>query len=153
MIKIKYEKLTSRAITPQKGTKKSQGFDLFAPIWETIYPGQTLVIPTGIRVEVPENHFMYISSKGGPAAKHNIFVLNSPGLLDEDYRGEILVILHMALNGDEDQKSYMIQTGEKIAQFVILPYPEVELEEGVVSKDTERGEGCLGSTGIFKGVD
>lgn len=154
---VKFEKIHPDAITPTQATAGSAGFDLYSVEDLTLYAGETRVVHTGIKVELPEGYLMYISSKGGPAAKESVFVLNSPGLLDADYRGEIIVILHKAPNVDDiewisqtcNTNSYKICKGQKIAQFVVLPYPQVKLVEGAVDNNTERGEGRLGSTGLF----
>lgn len=148
MIVVKYEKIHPDAKTPEQATPGSAGFDLFSIEDLELYPGETKIVHTGIRVELPLGHLMYISSKGGPAGKNNVFVLNSPGLLDQDYRGEIIVILHKTISHKEQGIPYLIKKGQKIAQFVVLPYPQVLLEEGIVDMNTERGEGRLGSTGL-----
>lgn len=149
MIQVKYEKIHPDAKTPTQATHGSAGFDLFSVEEVHLYPGETRIIHTGIKVELPLGHLMYISSKGGPAGKNDVFVLNSPGLLDQDYRGEIIVILHKAVSYRDQGIPYVIKVGQKIAQFVVLPYPQVTLTECVVDMNTERCEGKLGSTGLY----
>lgn len=149
-IQVKFEKLSEYAITPTQATEGSAGFDLYAIDDATIGPGETVVIDTGLKFEIPDGYFMYISSKSGLARNHGLLVLNSPALIDSDYRGEVSIILHKVNNvviPDMDGQSYYVRKGDKIAQFIILPYPKVSLVEGKVDVNTERGEGGFGSTG------
>jgi len=158
MIQVKFEKMSENAITPERANLGDVGFDLFSIDDVRIYPGKTVIVHTGIRIDLPEGYFAYVSSKSGPAGNNNVHVLNSPGLIDNSFRGEILVILHKTsqdLNhSDYNEKQlysyYEVTKGKKIAQFVILPYPEIELIEGKVDINTQRGEGKLGSSGLFK---
>lgn len=156
MITLKYEKIDPLAITPKQATPGSAGFDLYSIERKNINPGDTVMIRTGIRVEIPDGHFMYVSSKSGLAAKHGLSVLNSPGLIDNDYRGEIIIIMNRVgqkrhtgekLCIEKSNSPIVIDPGDKIAQFVVLPYPKVELVEGVIDSVTVRGEGGFGSTG------
>lgn len=151
ILSIKYEKLHDKARKPVQATDGSAGFDLFAVKDIYIRPGEIVVVDTGLKFEIPEGYFMYVSSKSGLAVKHGIHVLNSPGLIDHDYRGELSVILHKVNNLQEiegrEDFGYQISRGDKIAQFVVLPYPKVILHEGVVNVNTQRGSGGFGSTG------
>lgn len=152
---IKFEKLNEHAKTPTQATEGSAGFDLYATKDVVIGPGETVVIDTGLKFEIPHGHLMYISSKSGLARHFGVHVLNSPALIDSDYRGEVSVILHKAndvaitdvSNIGRAGQSYYIRKGDKVAQFVILPYQKLILLEGQVDVNTERGEGGFGSTG------
>jgi dUTP pyrophosphatase len=144
-VAITLEKIHPDAIIPKPATPGSAGFDLHSIEDVTIYPGETKVIKTGLKVSLPGGHLMYISSRGGLAAKHNIFVLNSPGLVDSDYRGEIMCIMHKTF--DKSYKPYLISKGDRVAQFVVMPHPKVNVVEATVVNDTERGEGRFSSTG------
>lgn len=154
-VRVRFEKLNKHAITPTQATEGSAGFDLYAVDNVVIGPGETVVIDTGLKFEIPDGHLMYISSKSGLARHHGLLVLNSPALIDSDYRGEVSVILHKVndvtipdvSNIGRSGQSYYIEKGDKIAQFVILPYPKVALLEGKVDVNTKRGEGGFGSTG------
>ena len=155
MITVKYEKVCDYAKTPTQATEGSAGFDLYAINDAVIGPGETVVMDTGLKFEIPPGHLMYISSKSGLSKNFGVHVLNSPALIDSDYRGEVSVILHKAndvsiadaSNIGRAGQSYFVRKGDKIAQFVILPYPKVQLFEGQVDVNTERGEGGFGSTG------
>jgi dUTP pyrophosphatase len=154
---LKYEKIKPEAITPKQATSGSAGFDLFSTRDVDIHPGETVIIDTGLRFEIPDRHLMHILSKSGLARYYNIVVLNSPALIDSDYHREVSVILHREVGTqmrplvDEvfanENDPYHISKGDKIAQFVILPYPKVTLEEGVVDLDMEHSRGGFGSTG------
>ena len=100
------------------------------------------MVPTGLFVELPEGYEMQIRPRSGLAAKHGITVLNSPGTIDADYRGEIKVILVNLSN-----EPFVIQAGERIAQMVVARHEQIEWDEVEVLSDTERGAGGFGSTG------
>jgi dUTP pyrophosphatase len=102
------------------------------------------IIPTGLYVEIPKGYEIQIRSRSGLAAKQGIFVLNSPGTIDSDYRGEIKVILYYALN----QGSAVIKNGDRIAQMVLSKVDTIEWEEAFDLNETKRDTGGLGSTGV-----
>lgn len=106
-------------------------------------PGSRAIIPTGLRLEIPLGWEVQVRPRSGLALKHGVTVLNSPGTIDADYRGEIKVILH-----NTGKKTFEIAKGDRIAQLVMSPVFLVRLEEGFVDTDTERGEGGFGSTGV-----
>lgn len=130
---------------PQYATKQSAGIDLSAAVTESIIarPGETALVPTGLRMEIPEGYEGQIRPRSGIALKHTATVLNSPSTIDSDYRGEIMVLL---INlGKED---FVIRRGERIAQLVIAKCEAVSFVESEELSETSRGEGGFGSTGI-----
>lgn len=144
-MQLKIKRLNENAIIPKRATEGSAGMDLYACITEekTISPGEILLIPTGIAIELPSAEYVaYIFARSGLAIKHGITLANSVGVIDSDYRGEIRIGLCNVGN-----KSYTVTPNERIAQMVISPVslmPAVEAEE---LSDTERGSGGFGSTG------
>jgi dUTP pyrophosphatase len=130
--------------TPFYATEKSAGMDMKANIEEpiTLGPLERAMVPTGLYIALPDGTEAQVRPRSGLAAKHGISVLNSPGTIDADYRGEIKVALHN--HGTEPQ---VISAGERIAQMVVAPYYTVEYEEVEELSDTVRGAGGFGSTG------
>ena len=130
---------------PQYATAGSAGMDVRAFITETITipPGGRKLIPTGIKVAIPEGYEMQIRPRSGLALKHGITIVNTPGTIDADYRGEIGVIL---INLSD--KAFVVNDGERIAQMVVAPYTRVEWEASDSISATERGEGGFGHTGV-----
>ncbi|QSY98610.1 dUTP diphosphatase (plasmid) [Rhizobium bangladeshense] len=130
---------------PAYATEGAAGFDLIADILEeqTLSPGQYAVISTGLSVELPSHMELQVRPRSGLAAKHGITVLNSPGTIDADYRGIIGVILI-----NLGQEPYTIQPGARIAQAVIAPVIQADLEEVADLSETTRGKGGYGSTGV-----
>ena len=144
MVKILVKKLDSRVKLPSYKTIGSSGIDLMAltdkPI--TILPKKSYLVPTGISVAMPKNYEIQIRPRSGLAAKNNISVLNTPGTIDSDYRGEIKIIL---FNHGSDE--FLINNGDRIAQIVLMPVHKIDFEEVDNLPDTVRGEGGFGSTG------
>lgn len=130
--------------TPFYATERSAGMDIKANIEEpiTLQPLQRAMVPTGLYIALPEGTEAQIRPRSGLAAKHGITVLNTPGTIDADYRGEIKVILVNLSNED-----FVINPGERIAQMVVARYEQVEWDAVEVLDDTERGTGGFGSTG------
>lgn len=130
--------------TPFYATERSAGMDIKANIEEpiTLQPLQRAMVPTGLYIALPEGTEAQIRPRSGLAAKHGITVLNTPGTIDADYRGEIKVIL-VNLSNEE----FVINPGERIAQMVVARYEQVEWDAVEVLDDTERGAGGFGSTG------
>ena len=130
--------------TPFYATERSAGMDIKANIEEpiTLQPLQRAMVPTGLYIALPEGAEAQIRPRSGLAAKHGITVLNTPGTIDADYRGEIKVILVNLSNED-----FVINPGERIAQMVVARYEQVEWDAVEVLDDTERGAGGFGSTG------
>lgn len=130
--------------TPAYATEKSAGMDLKANIDEplTLGPLERAMVPTGLYMALPDGTEAQVRPRSGLAAKHGISVLNAPGTVDADYRGEVKVIL-VNLSNDP----FIINPGERIAQLVVAKYEKVEWEEVEVLDETERGTGGFGSTG------
>lgn len=129
---------------PQYATPQSAGVDLRAHIDTpvTLGPLERKIIPTGLKIALPEGSEAQVRPRSGLAAKHGVTVLNAPGTIDADYRGDIGVIL-VNLSND----SYTLQPGERIAQLVIAAYEKVHWQETDFLEDTPRGKGGFGSTG------
>ena len=143
MLKVKVIN-RSRFDLPRYATPLSAGMDVRANIDEAVVlrPLERAMIPTGLSIELPEGYEMQIRPRSGLAAKHGITVLNSPGTIDADYRGEIRVIL-VNLSNEE----FRIEAGERIAQMVVARHEQVEWELTEELDESERGEGGFGSTG------
>lgn len=129
---------------PEYQTPLSAGLDIRANISQsiTLSPLERAMVPTGLYVELPEGYEMQIRPRSGLAAKHGITVLNSPGTIDADYRGEIKVILVNLSN-----IPFTIEPGERIAQMIVARYEQVEWQAVESLSETERGAGGFGSTG------
>jgi len=143
MVKLLIKKLHKNIILPEYKTDGSSGMDLMANVEETvkILPGEKKIISTGIMVAIPEQYEIQIRPRSGLAAKNGISVLNTPGTIDSDYRGEIKVIL---INLGKD--IFQINKNDRIAQMIICPIIRVELKEVESLPETVRGEGGFGST-------
>ncbi len=145
MDKLKIKKLRENARIPFRATSGSAGMDLYACIDEpvTLEGGCKAVIPTGIAIELPSPDLgAFVFARSGLAIKHGIGLLNSVGVIDSDYRGEICVGIINQL-----KEAYTITPGERIAQLVIMPVSLIEAVETDELGSTERGEGGFGSTG------
>lgn len=145
MQKLKVKKLVEKAKLPSYGTPYSAGADLYACLdlpFCTIDAGKTEFVHTGISMAIPEGFVGLIYARSGLACKKGLAPANKVGVIDSDYRGEIIVALHN--HGDEQRR---IDDGERIAQIVITPYISVDYEESKDLDDTVRGEGGFGSTG------
>lgn len=134
----------SRFEVPQYATLHSAGMDLRANIEEsiTISPLARALVPTGLYIELPEGHEAQIRPRSGLAAKHGIGIVNSPGTIDSDYRGEIKIIL-VNLSNEE----FVLSPGERIAQMVVAKFERVEWIPVDQLEESSRGEGGFGSTG------
>ena len=134
----------SKHALPEYQTPLSAGLDIRANLDEsvTLRPLERAMIPTGLFVELPEGCEMQIRPRSGLAAKHGITVLNSPGTIDADYRGEIKVILVNLSN-----EPFTIESGERIAQMIVARYEQIEWQPAEELSSTERGAGGFGSTG------
>ena len=144
MTKILIKKLSKNINLPKYETDGSSGMDLSANIENSISikPGKSSIIPTGISVSIPKNFELQIRPRSGLAAKNQISVLNTPGTIDADYRGEIKVIL---INLGE--KTFTVEKGARIAQMVLCPIIKAKLKEVENLEKTSRGSGGFGSTG------
>ena len=145
MIEILIKRLSKNVTLPRYETEDSSGLDLAANIDEQIkiLPGKSAIIPTGLAVAIPKNFEIQIRPRSGLAAKNQVSVLNTPGTIDADYRGEIKVIL---INLSD--KVFVVEKGLRIAQMVVCPVIKVSLKEVTKLEITERGSGGFGSTGI-----
>jgi len=128
---------------PARGTLQSAGLDLYAKINITIKKGERTLVPCGIKVSLPFGYEAQVRPRSGLALKHGVTVLNSPGTIDADYRGEVGVIL--INHGSED---FVINRGDRIAQMVIAKVEMMEPVEVDELPETERGNGGFGSTGV-----
>ena len=144
MTEILIKRLSEKVKLPKYETNGSSGMDLSANIDSSIKinPGKTAIIPTGISLSVPNNYEIQIRPRSGLAAKNQISVLNSPGTIDSDYRGEIKVIL---INLGE--KVFIVDKGDRIAQMVVCPIIKAKLKEVKNLEKSLRGSGGFGSTG------
>lgn len=142
---VEFKRLNNLARIPTRGSKYAAGYDLYAATDYKIeiQPHQTVKIGTGIAVAIPEGNFGGIFARSGLALKKGIAPANKVGVIDADYRGELIVALHN--DSDEVQT---IEEGSRIAQLIIIPFVSVEFQEVDELDDTERGEGGFGSTGV-----
>ena len=141
---VRIKKLKPNAAIPTYGSKYAAGADLYACIDSavSIQPGETHLIPTGLSMELPEGYAGLIYARSGLASKKGLAPANKVGVIDSDYRGEVLVALHNHSSVDA-----AVEPGERIAQLVITPYIMGVFEEVNELSDTERGAGGFGSTG------
>ena len=144
MVKVLIKKLNSKVQLPKYKTDGSSGMDLMAFLESPVNlkPQESELIPTGISIAIPENTEIQIRPRSGLAAKSNISVLNTPGTIDSDYRGEIKIILFN--HGKED---FVINNNDRIAQMILMPIIKAEFEEVENLPKTLRGSGGFGSTG------
>tara|TARA_B100001113_G_C20818269_1_gene495544 strand:+ start:62 stop:502 length:441 start_codon:yes stop_codon:yes gene_type:complete len=144
MTEILIKRLSDKVLLPRYETEGSSGMDLAANINESIEikPGSTAIIPTGLAVAIPKNFEIQIRPRSGLAAKNKISVLNTPGTIDADYRGELKVILI-----NLGSKNFLIENGLRIAQMVLCPVIKAELKEVKTLESTKRGSHGFGSTG------
>ena len=144
MVKVLIKKLDPSVELPEYKTNGASGMDLIAFIKNPINlrPKTSFLVPTGLAVAFPENYEIQIRPRSGLAARNNISVLNTPGTIDSDYRGEIKVIMF-----NHGKSDFIINNGDRIAQIVLSPIIKIELEETNILPETIRGIGGFGSTG------
>ena len=144
MVKVLVKKLDPKVQLPSYKTKGSSGMDLMAFIKDPIKiaPNTSALIPTGISVAMPNDVEMQIRPRSGLAAKSSISVLNSPGTIDSDYRGELKIILF-----NHSKEEFVVRNNDRIAQMVLMPVLKIDFEEVDNLPDTLRGSGGFGSTG------
>jgi dUTP pyrophosphatase len=144
MVKILVKKFDKDIKLPTYKTSGSSGMDLVAYIKNKIAidPGATAIIPTGIAVAIPKNYEIQIRPRSGLASKNSISVLNTPGTIDSDYRGEIKIILI-----NLSKKSFIVKSGDRVAQMILCPIAKGKLKEVKNLPKTMRGKGGFGSTG------
>jgi dUTP pyrophosphatase len=145
MTEILIKRLSKNITLPKYETDGSSGMDLAANISNNIdiKPGKSEIIPTGLAVAIPKNFEIQIRPRSGLAAKNQISVLNTPGTIDADYRGEIKVILINLGN-----KSFLVEKGSRIAQMVLCPIIKANIKEVETLENTKRGSSGFGSTGV-----
>ena len=144
MVKILVKKFDKNIKLPSYNTSGSSGMDLVAYVKNkiTIKPGKTSMIPTGIAVAIPKNYEIQIRPRSGLAAKKRISVLNTPGTIDSDYRGEIKIILI-----NLGRKSFVVKSGDRVAQMILSPVAKGKFKEVKSLPKTVRGKKGFGSTG------
>ena len=147
MVKVLVKKLSTKVQLPSYKTKGSSGMDLNAFIANPIkiLPNTSALIPTGLSIAIPEELEIQIRPRSGLAAKSNISVLNTPGTIDSDYRGELKVILF-----NHGNKDFTVQNNDRIAQMILTPILKIDFEEVDELPNTIRGVGGFGSTGKWK---
>ena len=145
MTEILIKRFSKNITLPKYETNGSSGMDLAANIENEIdlAPGKTAIIPTGLAISIPKNFEIQIRPRSGLAAKNQISVLNTPGTIDSDYRGELKVILI-----NLGKENFKIEKGLRIAQMVLCPVVRATLKEVDILEETRRGAGGFGSTGV-----
>ena len=146
-MQVKIKKLCPEAVIPTRGSSSAAGYDLYALGPEVaksffIPAHQTIMVKTGLAVEIPEGYCGLVFARSGMASKRGLAPANKVGVIDSDYRGEIMVALHNHYN-----KDLWVSDHERIAQLVIVPYLNVDFVESEELDETERGAGGFGSTG------
>ncbi len=142
-MKLKILKLNEKAVMPSYGSACAAGADLYSCEEEISFaPGETRLVHTGIAMEIPDGYVGLIYARSGIATKRGLAPANKVGVIDSDYRGEIMVALH-----NHSENISKIDAGERIAQIVIAPYIKADFIEADELDTTERGEGGFGSTG------
>ncbi len=144
-MEVRIKKLREDAKIPRRGTDAAAGADLYACIdggAVDIAPGETVMIPTGIAVEIPDGYAGLIMARSGLSVKRDLAPANKVGLIDSDYRGEIMVALH-----NHGKSVQTVEQNERVAQLMIVPYAPANYVETDDLSDTARGEGGFGSTG------
>ena len=142
--KVRYQILDSRAVAPTYGSADAAGADLYAVLDAplTLAPGQTALVHTGLAVEIPAGFVGLVCARSGLATKRGLAPANKVGVIDADYRGEVMVALH---NHSADPQT--VDHGERVAQLVLVPYLTAAYEQADSLTDTHRGAGGFGSTG------
>ena len=143
-MKVKIKKISELAKIPTYGTEFSAGADIYALLDEavTIAPNETVMIKTGLQMEIPENYVGLIYPRSGISVKRGLAPANKVGVIDSDYRGEVMVALH-----NHSTENQTVEPFERIAQLVIAPYIQASFEEADCLEESTRGEGGFGSTG------
>ena len=142
MIELPIRRLRDDAVLPERAYAGDAGLDLSACERVELGPGERATVPTGLAVAIPEGYAGFVQPRSGLAARHGLSLVNSPGLVDAGYRGEIRVVL---LNTDA-REAFTVEPGMRIAQLVVLPVPGVELVEVNALPESERGVRGFGSS-------
>ena len=143
MIALPVRRLRPEAVLPPRAYEADAGLDLAACERCEVGPGERAIVPTGLAVAIPEGYAGFVQPRSGLAARHGISVVNSPGLVDAGYRGEVLVIL---LNTDQ-RETFVVEPGMRVAQLVVVPVPQVDVSEVAELPESERGPRGHGSSG------
>jgi dUTP pyrophosphatase len=143
VITLPIRRLRREAVLPARAYEGDAGLDLAACERHELGPGERAVVPTGVAVAIPPGYAGFVQPRSGLAARHGISVVNSPGLLDSGYRGEVLVIL---LNTDARER-FVVEPGMRVAQLVVLPVPALDVAEVDELPPSERGARGHGSSG------
>jgi dUTP pyrophosphatase len=143
VIEIPVTRLRDDAVLPSRAYAGDAGLDLVSCERHEIGPGERAMVGTGIAVAIPEGHAGWVTPRSGLAARHGITIVNTPGLVDAGYRGELRVILH----NTDPQEAFLVEPGMRIAQLVVVAVPPAELREVDALPASERGEGGFGSSG------
>ncbi|MBP7347352.1 MAG: dUTP diphosphatase [Butyrivibrio sp.] len=143
-MEIRIKKLTQTAQIPMRGSEYAAGYDLYADIQENVCvaPHTSVKIPTGLALEIPEGYFGAVYARSGLACKESLRPANCVGVIDADYRGPVMVVLH-----NDSEQAREITPGERVAQLVIMPFLPVLFKEVDDLTQTIRGEDGFGSTG------
>jgi dUTP pyrophosphatase len=142
-VNLRVRRLDERAVLPRRAYEGDAGLDLHALEAAVLAPGERATVPTGIAVEIPEGHAGLVLPRSGLAARHGVALVNAPGLIDSGYRGEIRVLL---LNTDREM-AFELESGDRIAQLVIVRHESPAIVEVDELSESERGSGGLGSSG------
>lgn len=147
MLRLKVHRLHPRAVLPEYATSSAAGMDLCAALDEAMVlaPGERCAVPTGLAIALPEGHEGQVRARSGLARKHGIALVNAPGTIDSDYRGEVQILLV-----NLGREPYTIEPGDRIAQLVVAPIVRVQVERVDSAEElgvTDRGSGGFGSTG------
>ena len=142
-INVKIFRESPNIAIPEYATPGSAGVDLCSTMYCMIKPGEQALIPTGIKIAIPEGYEAQIRPRSGLALNKKITIPNSPGTIDSDYRGEILVLLK-----NEGEDPFTLRFGDRIAQMVFVPVVQAKFEEVKALDETKRGTSGFGSTGI-----
>ena len=144
MVKVLIKKLDPSVKLPEYKTTGASGMDLIAFIREPLElkPQMSCIVPTGLAVAFPENYEIQVRPRSGLASKSNISILNTPGTIDSDYRGEIKVIMY-----NHGNRNFVINNGDRIAQMILCPVVKMKLKEAIDLPKTIRGQSGFGSTG------
>jgi dUTP pyrophosphatase len=142
MIELPIQRVRPDAVVPARAYAGDAGLDLVATERIELGPGERAVVPTGLAVAIPEGYAGFVQPRSGLASRHGITIVNTPGLVDSGYRGELMVVLH---NTDRVE-AFLVEPGMRIAQLVVLPIPEVELVEVEELPPSERGARGFGSS-------
>jgi dUTP pyrophosphatase len=140
--RLPIRRLREDAVLPGRSYPGDAGLDLAACDGVELGPGERAVVPTGLAVAIPAGYAGFVQPRSGLAAEHGLSVVNAPGLIDSGYRGEVRVVL---LNTDRE-KTFLVEPGMRIAQLVVLPVPELDVEEVDELPGSERGERGFGSS-------